>query len=109
MLGCGLKPNTFMHLVENINHLHYRNTMYSIDFKITNQDGSTFNQVGELPDMSNYFQRYDRIEQILSVNDLQVSKVLNATTYLIDANQLMQKASAILKTNPLYFVDELKK
>jgi len=109
MLGCGLKPNTFMHLVENINHLHYRNTVYRIDFKITNQDGNTFSQVGELPDMSNYLQRYDRIEKILSVNDLQESKVLNATTYLIDANQLMQKASEVLKTNPLYFVDEIKK
>jgi aminoglycoside 3-N-acetyltransferase len=105
MLGCGLKPNTFMHLVENLNKVDYRQTEYNVDFEIIDKSGNKRIQKVELPDMSNYIQRYDRVESILAGDDLIQANILNAKSYLIDANKLLEKATEILKDNPHYFVD----
>lgn len=108
MLGTGLKPNTFMHLVENENKLSYRIIKRKFEVIITNLKGEKFNTFVELPDMSGFNQRYDRIEKILDKNEIRQEKILSADSYLIDANLLFLKASNKLKDDKFYFVDKLE-
>lgn len=108
MLGCGLKPNTFMHLVENLNNLEYRKTVKIVNFKIYDYDNKLTIKELHLPDMSNYYQMYDRVINILDEPDLQVISINDEVSYLIDANKLLIKASEVLKENPMYFVEKIK-
>lgn len=108
MLGCGLKPNTFMHLVENLNNLEYRKTVNIVNFKIYDYDNKLTIKELHLPDMSNYYQMYDRVINILDEPDLQVISINDEVSYLIDANKLLIKASEVLKENPMYFVEKIK-
>ncbi len=108
MLGCGLKPNTFMHLVENLNNLEYRKTVNIVNFKIYDFDNKLTIKELHLPDMSNYYQMYDRVINILDEPDLQVISINDEVSYLIDANKLLIKASEVLKENPMYFVEKIK-
>lgn len=107
MMGCGLKPNTFMHLVENLNEIDYRRTVYYVEYTITNQFGVIKKKMIELPDMKDYIQRYDRVEQILSTPYLTRGMILHAQSYLLDAEELFHKASSVMKINPHYFVDKI--
>lgn len=107
MLGCGLKPNTFMHYVENINRVPYREVSSIIPMHLTDADGRTFLKEIHMPDMRMYVQRYDRITQVLSENEMHSRNVLSADAFFIDANSLLQKASIALKKDPFFFVDPL--
>lgn len=107
MLGCSLKPNTFMHYVENENHVPYREIKYKVHMQITDASHNTFTKEVHLPDMSNYIQRYDRLQGLLTPPFLNEGKVLQAKTYLLDANEVFRVGSSALKTNPFYFVDTI--
>lgn len=108
MLGCKLLPNTFMHLVENLAYLPYRETKYVVNFAIIDQDNlKTFKEI-ELPNMKNYIQRYDRVKEILNEDELINKSILSAESYLINLNALYDKALKKLKQEPFFFVDEIK-
>lgn len=107
MLGCGLKPNTFMHLVENLNDIDYRKTVYHVEYTIVDKSLVTSKKIVELPDMKEYVQRYDRVEQILSTPYLTKGMILHAQSYLLDAVELFNKASSVMKTDAHFFVDKI--
>ena len=106
MLGCGLRPNTFMHAVENAACAPYRAPRWQVEYQITDMDGSTRLFHGTLPDMSAYEQRYDRVSRILSVPELQECDILEAHSYLIDSAALMEKGVETIRRFPFYFVDK---
>lgn len=107
MLGCSLKPNTFMHYVENVNHVPYRDIQYIVDMQITDAAYHTFTREIHLPDMSMYIQRYDRLEGLLDYPHMKKGQILHAETYLLDVNEVFRAASAKIKENPFYFVDKV--
>jgi len=107
MLGCGLKPNTFMHLIENHNKLPYRKTVCTVDFKLIDYNDNEIIKSYDLPNMQDYDQRYDRVSNILKEPDLYTTKIGEAITYIIDANKLFEEASKVLTINPYYFVDKI--
>lgn len=109
MLGCGLKPNTFMHLVENINNLPYRKIVDVTPMQLIDSDNNVIIKDIHLPNMSHLEQRYDRIIDILDGTEIHKTLINDATTYLIDANSLMRKASQVLEDNPFYFVDKINR
>lgn len=109
MLGCGLKPNTFMHLIENLNNIPYRKIVDTVTFTLINYSDETIKKDINLPDMSMFYQRYDRVINILSYPDIEEVSISGETSYLIDANKLLEKASIILKEDPYYFVDRIDK
>jgi aminoglycoside 3-N-acetyltransferase len=106
MLGCGLRPNTFMHLVENHNQVDYRQIKHVFDVHMVDQSGKEYTKPIATPDMSDYIQRYDRVESLLNEEDLKQSMILAAPSYLICANALLEAASTELAKDPHYFVDE---
>jgi aminoglycoside 3-N-acetyltransferase len=104
-IGCGLKPNTSMHGIEEFVIPEY---LYNGDvaFTIEDTDGKTKQYNHTTHGFDGWEQRYDRIENILNDRELKKGKVLEADCYLMDAVALWAKAFKKLKGNPLYFIDK---
>jgi len=109
MLGCGLKPNTSMHGAEELANPPYL-FRHSFDYACTDENGITRmltvrrhhfeNRHGE-----DVIQRYDRIKHVLDGNALKTGKVLAATCHLIEAGPMWAMAEAVMRDDPLFFVD----
>lgn len=111
MLGCGLRPNTFMHGVEEIGNAPYC-LGDAMTFEMTDKDGNvTYKDIKQHyfhREGGNIDQRYDRVVDVLTLNqDYVVGNVHGATAYLIDAKKLSQKAVQKMQQDPCYFVDDL--
>jgi aminoglycoside 3-N-acetyltransferase len=109
-LGCGLRPNTSMHGVEELVEPPYL------------FDGETDHRVllsrpggGELMmrvrrhNFDGWEQRYDRLQPLMESRGLRVGPVLAATAHLIEAAAMWETALAALRRDPLYFVDGAEK
>ena len=107
MLGCGLEPCTSMHGVEELSRPDY---LFGdpVVYTLTLADGSTRKHTLLRHDFANTVQRYDRIEQYLSGDELRCQKVCGATAYLIDAKALWEKTDAVMRKDPHAFVDQTK-
>ena len=104
-IGCGLKPNTSMHGIEEFVIPEY---LFNGDvtFTVEDSDGKIKQYLHTTHGFKGWEQRYDRIENILSDHELKKGKVLEAECYLMDAKALWEKAFEKLKENPLYFIDK---
>lgn len=104
MLGCGLEPCTTMHGVEELSQPDY---LFDGDvvYTVTLADGSKTTHRLKRHGFAHTIQRYDRIEQILSPDELKCGKVCGATAWLIDAASLWKKADEVLRKDPHAFVD----
>ncbi len=106
MLGCGLKPNTTMHAIEEEAvppYLFGEPVIYTI----TDGGGHTFQKHYTPHSFKGVAQRYDRIADILDSHDLRSGKVGHAESHLIACGGLYAQALAHLKRDPYYFVDRL--
>jgi aminoglycoside 3-N-acetyltransferase len=105
MIGCGLKPNTTMHAIEE-----YIQPAYLFgppqNYTITDSLGRIFEKVYIT---HNFFegraiQRYDRVEGILNEAALSSGMLGNAKTYLIQAEALFQAGLECMRSDPFYFI-----
>lgn len=103
MLGCGLRPNTSMHGVEELTVPPYLFREKMIEYTITDKDGNTFKKDYHAHNFKGVGQRYDRLSEIM---DIPHGKVLEADAYLIDAKEMWDKAHAKLEENEFFFVDK---
>lgn len=103
-LGCGLKPNTFMHGIEELSRPPYL-FGEEIDYIIEPENQPAFHVKHIRHNFEGYEQRYDRVINVLDKNDYSFGKVLEADAYLLQTKPLWQKAHEILKKAPYYFVD----
>jgi aminoglycoside 3-N-acetyltransferase len=105
MLGCGLKPNTSMHGIEEMVIPSY---LYgpSYDYDLVLPDGKRIKTNILSHDFSAVEQRYDRILDVLGESDYAFGKVLNADCCVLDAKAVWEKALLKYKENPMYFVDK---
>ena len=99
MLGCGLRPNTSMHGVEEAAKAPY--VLQSTTTKLYVDSRETFHYKHNLSN-SGVIQRYDRVANIC---DMKKGKVLDADVYVIDANTLWETTLAKINEYPYYFVD----
>jgi aminoglycoside 3-N-acetyltransferase len=106
MLGCGLRPSTSMHAVEEL--LDPPPFLgEAVDYTVTLADGekivmrvrrhSFVNQ--------NLRQRYDRLGPLLDREAMHVGKVLAAESHLIDARALWRVALAEMEKDKFFFTD----
>ena len=104
MLGCGLRPNTSMHGVEELVMPPYLFKPHKTLFTLVDKDGTETRKYYNCHNIaaSGTIQRYDRLADIM---DLKSQKVLEADCYLIDASEMWRKAHEALKKNEFYFVD----
>lgn len=116
MLGCGLKPNTSMHGVEERlgpRYLFEGPVTYTIR---TPAGGDVLPPLDEPPPQTmtiqrhgfaahGCVQRYDRLKEVLSEPALRRGQVLDAEAWLIDARLMWEAAEEALRDDELFFVD----
>jgi aminoglycoside 3-N-acetyltransferase len=102
-LGCGLRPNTSMHGIEEHVIPEY---LFGdeLDYHILLPGGQQRSMRVRRHNFRGWQQRYDRIEQIMETG-LTQGRVLQASCTLLDAAALWQAALAKMRAEPLFFVD----
>ncbi len=104
MLGCGLRPNTSMHGIEELVEPFY---LFGepLTYRLILADGQTISKTYRRHGFRGWEQRYDRVADILAEPHLREGPVLAARAHLIEAAALWEAAEATLRRDPLYFVD----
>lgn len=103
-LGCGLKPNTSMHGVEELvvpPYLFGEEREYTIRVFSDKAIQKTYIPHG----FGGYIQRYDRLLDVLDPEDYRIGKVLEAEAFLLDCRAFWKKGEEVLRQDPFYFVD----
>ena len=109
-LGCGPRPNTFMHGVEEIGGAPYVLGAPKT-FEMTDVDGTIVKKsikqhYFHRPE-GNLVQRYDRALDVLEKDvDYFEGDVHGAKCYLMNAKTLSEKAVEKMKTEPCFFIDD---
>jgi len=104
--GCGLKPNTSMHAIEELVEPEY---LFDgvLRCKLITEDDRVIAKTMKKHGFHGYAQRYDRVVEVMPQDSIVKTRVLASETYIIDAATLWEKAHEKLKENPLYFVDRI--
>jgi aminoglycoside 3-N-acetyltransferase len=108
MLGCGLKPNTSMHAVEELVEPPY---LFGppLSYQLTLADGSMQHKIYRTHGFAEWQQRYDRVADVLDQNDFKYGTVLAAGVFLLDATRFWDAVLNTLQKDPLHFVDKIEK
>ena len=104
-LGCGLKPNTSMHGVEELVGPPY---LFGDDvtYQLTDANGETQDVTHRHHGFGVWRQRYDRIEPLLvRGSEMSIGPVLEATAHLIESRALWDRARLALECDPMHFVE----
>ena len=103
-LGCGLRPNTSMHSVEEVVVPPYLFGMM-IEYDVILPDGSHRTQHCRSHDFRGWRQRYDRIGGLLDKDSLKTGMVMAALTHVIEARVMWEAALAAYGRDALFFVE----
>lgn len=106
MLGCGLKPNTSMHAIEEIVEPPYLFGP-TITYQVVLADGSqrTLHCKRHNFHATGFAQRYDRLGDLMADDEMTAGTVLNATTHVLEAPAMWRRGIEALRRDPLYFVE----
>ncbi|HUM68943.1 MAG TPA: AAC(3) family N-acetyltransferase [Chloroflexota bacterium] len=104
MLGCGLRPNTSMHALEELVMPPY---LFGspIDYQLVLADGTMLEKRYVSHNFRGWVQRYDRVTDCLAAPGLRQGQVLAAEAFLLEATMLWTAVLPVLSRDPLYFVD----
>ncbi|MFO7824212.1 MAG: AAC(3) family N-acetyltransferase [Cyclobacterium sp.] len=103
-LGCGTRPNTSMHAVEERIKPPYL-LGARVNYTLKDQTGRKMSKSYFTHDFAGFEQRYERLEGLLGSDSCQKGKVLQAASVLMDARSLWEKGTLQLKKDPYFFVD----
>jgi aminoglycoside 3-N-acetyltransferase len=103
-LGCGLRPNTSMHGVEELVEPTY---LYAdhLDYVLVREDGTRITMRCRQHNFVGWEQHYERLGPLMGAGGLRVGPVLGAEAHLLEAAPMWEIAVAALRRDPLYFVD----
>lgn len=104
-LGCGLRPNTSMHAIEELVQPPYL-LGDPVDYRIILASGKEIKMRVKRHNFGIWSQRYDRLGPLLDEDGLKRGKVLEATVDLIDCEQMWDRALIALKKDPFFFVEK---
>jgi aminoglycoside 3-N-acetyltransferase len=104
MLGCGLRPNTSMHAIEELVEPPY---LFggTLAYRLVGWDWGVTEAVYRVHGFRGWQQRYDRVADVLEAPHLRRGRVLAADVHLIEASALWEAALAALRRDPLDFVE----
>jgi aminoglycoside 3-N-acetyltransferase len=108
MLGCGLRPNTSMHAIEEIVEPPYLFSL-PLSYRLILADGSVRHKTYRTHNFAGWQQRYDRVADVLDQDGLKHGSVLAASTHLLEATCFWDAVLDVLRKDPLYFVDKVKR
>ena len=106
-LGCGLRPNTSMHGVEELVEPPYLFAGSAI-FELALADGRRRSLECRCHGFGGWAQRYERIGPLLEDGALQTGPVLEATVHILDAETMWAQGEAALRGDPFFFVEQVK-
>ncbi|MBT6145448.1 MAG: AAC(3) family N-acetyltransferase [Gemmatimonadetes bacterium] len=102
-LGCGMRPNTSMHGVEEVAEAPYLFKSQSVAYTAHLPDG--IHQLGiRRHNFDGWEQRYERVADQLTPEELRIGPVLKATAHLLDVPAMWERALAMLARDPYCFV-----
>jgi len=103
-LGCGMRPNTSMHAVEELVEPPYLfGGMASYTLRLAN--GSEPARVCRRHHFVGYQQRYERLAGLLEAGALSTGRVLQATAQVVECGPMWEAALSALRRDPFAFVD----
>jgi aminoglycoside 3-N-acetyltransferase len=107
-LGCGLRPNTSMHGVEELVEPPYLFAP-ELDFRIllSRPGGGELTMRLRRHNFVGWEQRYDRLGSLMEGKGLRTGAVLAAPAHLLEAAPMWDVAFAKLRSDPLCFVDRI--
>ena len=107
MLGCGWRPNTSMHGVEELAGAPYCLTPYEVEYNIKLENGKLITARHRQHHFGRrWIPRYDRLEQVLPQKFVRRGKVLEANAILLDAKGVWETALQAMKKNSYFFVEQ---
>jgi aminoglycoside 3-N-acetyltransferase len=103
-IGCGMRPNTSMHAVEELSEPSY---LYGGDYEytFTNASGETYKAFCRAHGFKGVAQRYERLADLLVGDELRRGNILKAECHLVQTKAMWEKASAKYREDPYYFID----
>lgn len=107
MLGCGLRPNTTMHALEEYivpPYLFGEECQYAI----TDREGHTFTKTYITHGFQGWQQRYDRVAELPDTSFFFSGKVLEADVFVLGTAGLKTAVLARMRKDPLFFVDRME-
>lgn len=107
LLGCGTKPNTSMHGIEEFFKTPYILSPDTRTYVLIDENGAQSEEEFRYHYIrqNGYAQRYDRLENLMEFTK---GKILNADCNLIDSKTMWDVAVKKLAEDPYYFTDKLK-
>lgn len=106
MLGCGLRPNTFMHGVEEAARASYPLDPKYCLYTLRDANGQISRKMYHPHHFGGLVQRYDRLADLLPEPKLVQGRVLNGVAYLIDAKAAFEAGSQAIRRKDRFFVDD---
>lgn len=105
MLGCGLRPDTSFHGIEEAAGVSYALSNDFRDYTLIDENGNKTVKPYRYHFMvqRGFIQRYDRIADFMALDP---QKVLDADCYLLDAAKVWEIAISVMKENEFYFMDK---
>ncbi len=106
MLGCGLRPNTSMHAIEELVVPPY---LFGtpLTYTLTYADRTVVERTYTTHGFDGWAQRYDRVAEVLTSPALCQGKILEAQVHIIKADALWSAVYAAMSRDPLRFVDQV--
>ena len=106
MLGCGLKPNTFMHSVEEMLEPDY---LYGkkVNYSLIDDKGHYYEKEYQTHGFKNHVQRYDKVITLNDNNWIKEGKILNAKCYVLDSIKLRKLSLDKMNSDKNYFVEKI--
>ncbi len=106
MLGCGLKPSTFVHGAEEIAGAIYCLKNDSTEYFIKDYNSDTISFKYKRHNFKDTEQRYDRLEHILPTDALSRGNLLNGVGYLINHKSALPIVVNKIKSDELFFINQ---
>jgi len=103
-LGCGLRPNTSMHGVEEMVEPPY---LFggTVQYRALLPDGRETTGRTRTHGFSGWTQRYDRIADLLAADEIARGRVMSAETAVLEAAAVWRKGVVALEANPFALVE----
>lgn len=104
MLGCGLKPNTSFHAIEEVFEPTY---LYgeTVSYNLTNYKGRTYRKEYRTHSFQGLAQRYDKIEKRNKDGWIKKGRILEAESIVLPAKKLWSEAQEVLRKDNFAFVE----
>jgi len=105
MLGCGLRPNTTMHAIEELLRPPYLLKKEEFEYLITDENGLEHSKKYFRHDFAGWEQHYERIAELPgSGSFIRRGRVLEAEIFVLDAQKLRAAVLSKMLEDELFFV-----